>query len=922
MRADSEPIQRFREQLSELRSQRQALEQRWDECLAGLAKIGAPPELALLEDQTEYSCQLTAIHDQLQQTFPDVAFGEETAKDSLGVDRLIRGLENYAVQQRTRQVLKQIIQLQHVTELDFEPLGDLKNQAQRKLDDFAQSTATGDLDAEYEPARVDENPFFDVVSWVQHANTLNDQEWDQLQESVASHFGRSLATAIGRGKIFLIQHSESLPETSLDAVPPESHPELTPHSGVSYQGIAEPRFVYDFESTGTKMTGVLDSALDRMLPTPTASPTGAPLLREELFSSSLEENSLPREDVPTDSGLLMAWSQWRDTRELRREHNALHHTPAAALAEAALAATGEERVRCLFRLADQLMIDDQLDLSYQLMRILEGQPSVRLTPLPSSLIRACLLSRHVCYPQGELSRYVEDDLRKQQPKRYQEFSTEGRLAYELLCRAAALLPALLCSSTSAARLLQSFSIQPGLIQLYNYCSRIASYAERLQGKAGEMLHTGDVGISGSEELSSLRQSAHDWLLQGLKQSVTYTRSSPLFVRTHWTVTPTTLQQSPATGNLWSQWQETWLTAHRLLRPVIRGLGSERAWVKHEIERLTPILRAGVAKIGQPTSSDDQAAMQETLTRAVEFATGWLRLGGGASSSSTHLPVREMEELSVEIRERSPAVLAELRPYAGIQQPPLVRAGTFCLMRVIQRIHSLFESQTGLSWREPEFRQVLHAELLKIPCLPLNENWEPQVDTDVLEVELLEHISRGARSWREAFELHCRNGDHIATGRLLELPVWSSAKEQAKYAALRQERIAENRRDLQADVENLAAELETLSASNVMPEADRPILLRRIERLRSTVAKTLNFPITDIQIQQLRLMLQRRSVSWRHVDAASASNQKILNRFLPETSASQESTETHNDVEEPSPDKAPGNSTFENSWVMDVLWEDQ
>ncbi len=939
----TEPLQRWREELQLLQTQRTRLANAWADCLQELQQTGAPPEPWLMDEQSAYRDRLAALCAEISRDCPNVP-----AAQSASLDDLAQGMEDFAAKQQARGVLEQLLELQHVTEPSFEPLQVLQDQARNWLSAWSQPSTSDERLSEWKALSDGEHPVCDLLRWQSAGAQMEDHEWDRLQERVSDHFGRALATAVGRGRIVARSTAAAgKPEPVKSQEPkgqsqePESRQDLPPALESRLSSLdstsetvdwvpdvpstepcqtepaaPEPSCVFDFTSTGSRMTGILDSELKRMMPMPSASPTGGPLLRDGLRQSESIGAPSPKEDAQPDSGLLEFWSQWRETRGRRREDAGVHQTPAAALAEAALMTAGEERVRCLFRLIDQLLIDDQLDLAFQFMSVLEGQPTIRLTPLPASLIRACLLSRHVCYPQGELSRLAEEDLRKQQPRRYQDFPADGRLAYEFLCRAAALLPALLCSSTSAVRLLQSFPIEKGQIQLYNYCSRIASYAERLQGKTGEMLQTGEIGAGSMQELAALRQSAQDWITKGLKQTVAYSRSSPLFLHAHWTVTAGTLQQAPEVAHAWSQWQETWLTVHRLLRPVILGSGSDRTWVKHEIERLTPALRGEAAKQGHVLLSgqgDAQAEMRGVLLQAIEFATGWLRLGGGSTVTASNLPIREMEELSAEIRERTPAVLEELRPFAGIQMTPTVRAGAFCLIRSVQRIHALFESQAALAWREPELRQLLHAELLKIPCLPLNDHWEPQVDADILETELLEHISRGAGSYREAFDLQCQHGDHVATGRLLEIPVWASPAEQADLAKLRQDRIAECRRELQSEVDDLTEEFAVLSAAEALAPVDRPIFSRRLERLKSTVSKTLDFPIANIQIQQLRLMLQRRSISAKVERPERKFENPAESAVVPSLDA---------DARRAVPDApAQAELTEGNTWVMDLLWED-
>lgn len=913
MMGTNDRLQRWRQELQQLQRERARLAQAWEAPLDELRSMGRPPSLELLADQEAYNLQLASLAADMALDYPQITEHGWPALDALsGV------CEELLMKQQAQAVLEQVLQWEHLTDPDFEPLRIVHAQARCCHHELARSPLSDEQRATMTALANGVHPWCDLRQLQQSGEDIDDDAWAQLHDRVVEQFGRPLATAFSRGRIGPISFT---PVTSaIDPCPPEagpiktaapeSAPALSVQLAEEFEPVAsdievpamneadQPDFVYDFESTGSRMTGVLETAPERIVAATLTSPIDDLLLGSD---------PVPADDDKPDSGLLETWAKLRE-RISRSKETSPHETPAAALAHAALGAAGEERVRCLFRLIDQLLIDDRLDLAYHLLRVLEGRAEERPTPLPASLIRAALLSRNVCYPLGELNRRVEDDLKQQQPRRHEQFPTEDRLAHEFLCRAAALTPALLCASSAAVRLLKAFPIEPGLIPLYNYCSRIASYAEKLQGKTAEMLQAGDAAGSLSHEMTALKEAARDWLTQTVKRTVPYVRSSPLFLHAHWTVLAGGVQRSAETAQLWSRWHETWMIVHRLLRPVIHGGGNDRTWVQHELERLTPLLRDPSFFQGLAVSADSQAAiaaMRDVLVQAIEFANGWLRLGGGNKSAQATLPLQELDELRVEVRERTDAVLAALRPYASIQKSPTLRAAAFCLQRVVQQIHALFESRLALGWREPDLRHLLQAELLKIPCLPLSDQWEPQVPCDQLETELLELISRGPGTWREAFDVHCRQRNHVATGRLLELPVWQGAAELSELTRLRQEGISECRRELQAEFDAITAEFRALSEQGLLGLSDQKAMQRQFDRLQTGLGKSPDFQVAEIQLQQLRLTMQRRSGGV----ASTAASVEHGDRFEASTSSQEDSTSL---VE---PESA-------SSWVMDIFWEDK
>ena len=66
------------------------------------------------------------------------------------------------------------------------------------------------------------------------------------------------------------------------------------------------------------------------------------------------------------------------------------------------------------------------------------------------------------------------------------------------------------------------------------------------------------------------------------------------------------------------------------------------------------------------------------------------------------------------------------------------------------------------------RHVLHAELLCVPRMRLDDGWEPSDEPpEGVLAALLEYLAEGAQGWVAAFERRMEAGDHLATERVLE-----------------------------------------------------------------------------------------------------------------------------------------------------------
>jgi hypothetical protein len=185
------------------------------------------------------------------------------------------------------------------------------------------------------------------------------------------------------------------------------------------------------------------------------------------------------------------------------------------------------------------------------------------------------------------------------------------------------------------------------------------------------------------------------------------------------------------------------------------------------------------------------------------------------------------------------------------------SGIACCRAAVEKIYSLFDKEASVRIREIDQRHVLQAELLKIPLLRMSPEWEPGVDLSTLEHELLELIRQGPVDWKQAFELHCQQGDHVATGLLLELDVWPSAAEQAELQRVRTLRIQECREALEQELAEMLRTIAEAAELGLLAEPDRIAFESWVQRLSGELSKTVDFVACYLQLGQIRLGIERR-----------------------------------------------------------------
>ncbi len=581
-----------------------------------------------------------------------------------------------------------------------------------------------------------------------------------------------------------------------------------------------------------------------------------------------EEAALP-EQPPID---------WNYTRELPKP--TWHSDALAELARQAMPLAGTARVEVLKRLVWQLIASQRLDLAAQLTRIIEAGPHGRGVLPAVALLRGCALSRRLSYARGELARHVDQVLRSVSPPADLANADDESFSRSLLMRAAALLPALLGASPAAANLLRSFPIEPGMSHLYNYCNRVAAFGERLQSQAIDLFQAPADQAQWQAERKQLQNEVRTWMEHSPAQAVVYTRESPLFLHAHWTMLSSATQRHPQAVQEWAQWQTVLLETHRLLRPARDGLDAERNNVRSDLKRLAGLVEETDATAALKHHEAFTPAMRTMMLEAIDLANRWLRLLSATPSRTLHLAPEHAEELRAELLERTAGVLAELNTLARTRTAEHVQIALVACRREIEHIQRLCAGEEPLPLHEPDPRHILSAEFLKMPHLELNEHWQPTADAAETEHAILEHLSCGWTDWTAAFALQCSQQDHLATARILELPVWPDPRMVPELHRVRNEELHLTRQAVLREVDELASQaaLDVVERPELQPA--RQQLDDRLERLRYATGQLLTF-------HRVRARLERYRSHWARVLGGNQADLQDDSGILQSAPASRE-----------------------------------
>jgi hypothetical protein len=855
------PLAGLHDEVDRLRSLRQALARRLFEAAEQLDCPGLPPAASLIDDLLAYRRNIQSMA---------AALGAESGDDALSLNDLERLIESRELRRSAAAVLETLTGLTHVDDPDFAPLVLCQREASR-LCELAAESSGGETNPELELLSQRRHPLNSLIRLCDERDRLSDADWTDCHDNVAATYGRQLATALTRGRI---QRRGRGAETRSEAG--DQMASSTQRLATAAEMIFEPANETIFEAA---QPGPSAAARLRLAAFPLEVPEPPPALMKP--SSTVASPGVKPSFIVASPGVSptspVTSAGAPAVQFPTGETNAAgpktpdpktpdHYAPGKE--DRSLSAPNDRagvRGETAPELVVRLVAEDRLPLAMQLARCLELKPELQRALPPSWILRALILGRHLSYSKGEIARQLEDELREFRPEMLAEGSEDRQRAMAFLLRAAALPAVLLAGSATATGILRGFKIAPGDSQLYNYCSRIALYGDRLAGNLVEMFRPAGT-ITGASELHEISRSSREWLQQAARNTVVYGRSSPLFLHAHWTLTSGTAVRHADETFVWCKWQETLSLCHRLLKPVFEGATGERNWVRQEIARLTSQIR--VEPLDAPGHGGTQTPagrpivlpkeeMHATILEAVAVANRWLRLcHQTVSPGGSPIPVEALE-LRDEILKRSEGVLAELTQHRNQTSSPLVKASIACCQAAVRHIQALFESRISLPLVEPDPRHVLNAELLRVPGIELDDQWLPVTEPAVVERELVAVALSSGLSWRQSYNHHAASGNLEATGRLLELDVWSGPGERESLAALRQSQMDESRTTLEFELEELAGDIATLAETGAWNDVDTAAFYKRLEHLRYQLPRELNFGSFRRQVGQLQSTVLRQ-----------------------------------------------------------------
>ncbi len=696
---------------------------------------GAPPAERLIEELTSSqrnfrnlrTCALT-----LAQSLPISPLPEAEAIASL-VDlkallwTVKQGEEQKAHleahQQQALQVLDRVLTIVHRDQIVFPPLLECKERA-NELRLAVSTVRWPDSHPIIDVLVEGKHPFLDLLTLIEGQEELDDDRWAVLQDTIEQEFGRPLAVAASRGKLTMSLASSPeqpsvTPGTSEIVLAPSDQPAVVVEQlSDSLDSLATTEQETDIQAETALLTTPQDGATAEEWEVEETVAVLPEVESEEETVNELPHGAEPETEIA--SPLIVA-APLLETHEQPESQT----QPEAHLEE-----PSDERLSLLRNLMWQLIAEDKSNLALHIAGYLETQHPELQPGMPAWLIRSVALGRLIRHANGEIARLLKEDFTRFTPECFATPNSDWNQAVQLLMVAATLQPALLAPQTGASTVLHALQLPEEVSQLSQICRLIADYGDNGEPLDPKVLRKGKEQAVWQTTMDELKKSAEAWSTRTLTVS---------------------LPHPPAT-KVWKKWQEPKGVLNVILSTIRQNDLSKLTQVKRTIEQLADdaqikreVERTDREVLGRRLGDDITGRTLELIRRhtreAVVFARRWVELQetrAGQHKGSTN---DQAERLRQEVWSRHSFVFEELNNCKR-RHPSLLMVGSIaCCQRAFDNVKTLFDPQASFPTEEPLPRPLLYADLLRIPAVALNDQWELEnTDPEVLIDGILELVA--------------------------------------------------------------------------------------------------------------------------------------------------------------------------------------
>ncbi|WP_013630727.1 hypothetical protein [Rubinisphaera brasiliensis] len=521
-----------------------------------------------------------------------------------------------------------------------------------------------------------------------------------------------------------------------------------------------------------------------------------------------------------------------------------------------------DRVSYLSRLIWELISVGEYPWAYQVSRCLYANVDEDLSiPAPEPwLLKLLTLGDRMLLSSGRVAREFQSVITKHRSEALR-IAESAEKPEAFLLRAALMRGTITTASPVAADVLRTYLILPDQTQLYNYCSRIASFSTRANGLKLDQYFYRPGAASVETEARAIRSLAQAWQGGHFNDVLSYRVSTPVFSRAFWSVRASAATARPHVMQQWRARQIVQAHIARLLQPILDNQLTRSAAMEEELNRLS----RNVTVEGDDTHvviSDTETArlpgkeVFNHVQEALELGSHWMVLAASYPGIESVLVPPEINELRDEIDRRETTVFKELKALERTHNSHAHRAALTACRRNMDRIHQLFHPTEEPRLGEPDPQCLVNAELLKIPGVSLDDEWVCHSSPTTLEHPLLDTLTGEPIAWRDAFASQLEAGSYRSARGLLRLDHWRDSERDQLRRQMEEHRQdrAGNLRDL---AERLKVQLEQSRHIEMISEREAKEYFARIVSLEQRIPSDYRLNEIRAELSEIRQTLDTR-----------------------------------------------------------------
>jgi RNA polymerase sigma factor (sigma-70 family) len=830
-------------QLTELEQIFCQLEKRVSEASRKLLDPGIPISQQLIQELDESRKNFIQLRDKVLELAESLVVSPMLQAEEIGslaeiksvLDRVDLAQKQKSaialVRDSALRVLERILAIAHRVESNFQSLLECQEKA-RQLQRAISESQESDLHPDTQLLADGNHPFSKLLTLIAEWEEADDERLDSLEDVVTASFGRTLARAAGRGKLIIQEKAiPDLPPVYTQNKLDKNDLVESPKSETIPRVEAPPAAELNAVSTENAIAVPTPENIPNIpIESPTAIQINPPNSENQQGKEVEKQGDKKREEKQP----LYCFSP-NDT--------------AQKIAQSILDGTDRERPAVLRDLVWRLIFEEKLSLAFHLARCLEKQYSNFDPHLPPQLIRGVLLGQNLRYDvgYGKLANLLKDDFTSYSASYLLPEKSEWNQAVSLLLAAAALRPSLLAPNTGASHLFQDLQFgKAGLDKLYDYCQIIAKHGDGQRALDTKAIKKAKTLAALQKDLDDLYIKIEDWWSQAPQQDLIYGHAK----------------------KVWVEWLNPGELFYTLWLPIKQKDLSQLPFLKEKIERLSNEsnldweIQRTERKIRRPKGAGiiTGKALIQLRSRARQFLNWvgrWVKEQESRLAESENYLQKEAKQLKQDIENLQDTVLKELDTFEATKPPVFILAGITCCRKAVQDIGNIFDPDTELPTTEPDPRHILHADLLRMPSIPINDAWELDIANAEAGIDgILELVKNDIWDWQQAFDMQsyvCSSkavGNHEATAQIIEY-LEHNPEPTLDLAQLKDERnnrIEECQVILQEQVDTTSKQLENAVAFGLLRETDRTAYAAQIESIKNALETTRLF---SEKIEQLR-----------------------------------------------------------------------